>query len=304
MACTAGFAVSTKVAWAAPRDSASMPSAPEPANRSRTQSPATGPMMSNTASRTFSDVGRVAAPRGARNTLPPRLPPTIRTAENYPGIARRRASQIENFTWHSPRDPFGSPLQFRGMSKVGNLAAWLLDGALASGAGPRCALREGDRAWTFDELAGTVARLSAALRGLRLGRGERVLVLMRDTLEAAAAILGVIHAGAVAVPVSELATPDDLREYVLHAGAVLAIADASHERVLDAIRSETPELREGICVDAKLASSQSFQAVVDAAVAQPPVAMAPTDTCLLLYSSGSGPGELRAVPHSQRTVSA
>jgi len=45
---------------------------------------------------------------------------------------------------------------------------------------------------------------------------------MRDTLEAAASILGVIHAGAVAVPISELATPDDLREYVLHAGAVIA----------------------------------------------------------------------------------
>jgi benzoate-CoA ligase family protein len=190
------------------------------------------------------------------------------------------------------------------MSQVGNLAAWLLDGALASGAGPRCALREGDRAWTFDELTGTVARLSAALRGLRLGRGERVLILMRDTLEAAAAILGVIHAGAVAVPVSELATPADLREYVLHAGAVLAIVDAGHESVLDAVRAETPELREVICVDARLPSSQSFQALVDAATPQPPVAMGPSDTCLLIYSAGSGPGELRAVPHCQRTVNA
>jgi benzoate-CoA ligase family protein len=190
------------------------------------------------------------------------------------------------------------------MSSVGNLAAWLVDGALAKGAGPRCALREGDRAWTFDELATNVARLSAALRGLRLGRGERVLILMRDTLEAAAAILGVIHAGAVAVPVSELATPDDLREYVLHASAVVAIVDAGHETVLDAIRAETPELREVICAGAKLAGSHDFQALVDAAAPQPPVAMGPSDVCLLLYSAGSGPGELRAVPHSQRTVSA
>jgi benzoate-CoA ligase family protein len=190
------------------------------------------------------------------------------------------------------------------MSQVGNLAAWLLDGAVANGAGPRCALREGDRAWTFDELATTVARLSAGLRGLRLGRGERVLILMRDTLEAAAAILGVIHAGAVAVPVSELATPDDLREYVLHAGAVIAIVDAGHVAVLDAIRAETPELREVICVGAKLAGSQDFQAVVDAATPQPPVAMGPSDVCLLIYSAGSGPGELRAVPHCQRTVAA
>jgi benzoate-CoA ligase family protein len=190
------------------------------------------------------------------------------------------------------------------MSQVGNLAAWLLDGALANGAGARCALREGDRAWTFDELARAVAKLSSALRGMRLGRGERVLILMRDTLEASAAILAVIHAGAVAVPVSELATPDDLREYVLHAGAVIALVDHTHEQVVDAVRASTPDLREVICVGAKLAGVQDFQRVVDAAAPQPPVAMGPSDVCLLIYSAGSGPGELRAVPHCQRTIAA
>ncbi|HEX7843876.1 MAG TPA: benzoate-CoA ligase family protein [Kofleriaceae bacterium] len=190
------------------------------------------------------------------------------------------------------------------MSQVGNLAAWLLDGAMARGAGARCALREGDRAWTFDQLAAAVARVSSALRAMRLLRGERVLILMRDTLEAAASILGVIHAGAVAVPVSELATPDDLREYVLHAGAVLAIVDNAHERAIDEIRSATPDLREVICVGARLAGSHDFQAIIDAAVPQPPVAMGPSDVCLLIYSAGSGPGELHAVPHCQRTISA
>jgi acyl-coenzyme A synthetase/AMP-(fatty) acid ligase len=213
------------------------------------------------------------------------------------------ATQVE-FAPQSIPDLLGSPLQFKRMSQAGNLAAWLIEGAQANGAGSRCALREGDRAWTYDELATKVARLSAALRGLRLLRGERVLILMRDTLEAAAAILGVIHAGAVAVPVSELATPDDLREYVLHAGAVIAIVDEPHARVLDAIRSATPDLREVICVGARLAGSHDFQALVEAAVPQPPVAMGPSDVCLLLYSAGSGPGELRAVPHCQRTISA
>src|SRR5574338_998152 len=187
---------------------------------------------------------------------------------------------------------------------VGNLAAWLIDGALANGAGPRIALREGDRAWTYDQLADQVARTSAALRGLRLQRGERVLILMRDTLEAAAAILGTIHAGGVAVPVSELATPDDVQDFVLHAGAVIAVTDGSHEAVLDAIRNETPDLREVVCVDAKLPGSHDFQKIVDAAEPQPAAPSGPEDVCLLLYSAGSGPGELRAVPHCQRTIKA
>src|SRR5215468_5442385 len=260
--------------------------------------------MANTASRTFSDVGRVAAPDGARSTLPPRLPPTMRTRTTLPQRDRLGifVQRMEIARWRSVLS--GSPLQFNRMSQVGNLAAWLLDGALTSGAGSRCALREGDRSWTYDELASTVARLSSALRGMRLGRGERVLILMRDTLEAAAAILGVIHAGAVAVPVSELATPDDLREYVLHAGAVIAIVDDAHEQVIDAIRVETPDLREVICAGAKLAGSHDFQAIVDAAAPQPPVAMGYSDVCLLMYSAGSGPGELRAVPHCQRTIAA
>jgi benzoate-CoA ligase family protein len=190
------------------------------------------------------------------------------------------------------------------MSSAGNLAAWLLDGALASGAGPRTALRQGNRAWTYDELASAVARTSAALRGLRLQRGERVLVLMRDTLEAAASILGAIHAGAIAVPVSELSTPDDVQEYVLHAGATIAITDVHHEVVLDAVRNNTPDLREVICVGARLAGSQDFQSLIDAAQPMAPERSGSSDVCLLLYSAGSGPGELRAVPHSQRTIEA
>src|SRR6187401_851196 len=98
------------------------------------------------------------------------------------------------------------------MSVAVNLAGWLIEGALATGAGPRRALREGDRVWTFDDLATHVSKLSGGLRGLKLSRGERVLILMSDTMEAAAAILAVIHAGAVAVPVSELSTPDDVQE--------------------------------------------------------------------------------------------
>lgn len=186
-----------------------------------------------------------------------------------------------------------------------NLAAWLIESALASGVGSRVALREGDRAWTYDELATQVTKASAALRGLRLQRGERVLILMRDTLEAAAAILGTIHAGAIAVPVSELATADDVKDYVAHAGAVIAVTDGAHEEVLDAIRAEAPDLREVICVAPKLPGSHDFHKLLASADATPSASPSgPEDVCLLLYSAGSGPGELRAVPHSLRTIRA
>src|SRR5262249_10920224 len=139
----------------------------------------------------------------------------VLTAPGHRGRRRQCAwTQCTTSFCSRPR----TPIRLRRSSMVGNLAAWLIDAGLAHGAGPRIALGEGTRAWTFDELANKVGRTSSALRGLRLQRGERVLILMRDTLEAAAAILGTIHAGAIAVPVSELATADDVQDYVLHAG--------------------------------------------------------------------------------------
>ncbi len=58
----------------APRDSASMPSAPVPANRSSTRSPSSSPSIANSASLTRSEVGRVTLPAGARRRRPPRRP--------------------------------------------------------------------------------------------------------------------------------------------------------------------------------------------------------------------------------------
>ncbi len=77
-ALTALASRSTNTALSAPRDSASMPSAPVPANRSSTLAPSTLPSIANTASLTRSEVGRVALPVGAFSRLPPRRPAITR----------------------------------------------------------------------------------------------------------------------------------------------------------------------------------------------------------------------------------
>jgi benzoate-CoA ligase len=182
-------------------------------------------------------------------------------------------------------------------SPTDNLAARLLEGAARHG--DRVALREGERAWTYAVLADEVARISTALRGLGLQRGERVAILMRDTLEAAASILGVIHAGAVAVPLSELVRPSDLRTYLTHCGAVAAIVDSELDPALDEIRGEVVALREVLCVGAGSAGERDFHTIVRAAA--PAATAAPvltTDLCLILYSAGASPEELRGVPHT------
>jgi benzoate-CoA ligase len=193
-------------------------------------------------------------------------------------------------------------------SPAHNLAARLVQGALDRGLGDKVALREGDRTWTFAQLADQVTRFASALRALKIGRGERVAMLVRDTLEGAAAILGTIHAGAVAVPMSELARAHDIKTYLEHCGAVAAVVDDELARTLDEARAEVAELRE-ILVVGELPSGEGvsgdlrdFAAVVAAATpgagAQ---AVEPGDMCVILYSAGVPTDDLRGVAHSHAT---
>ena len=218
--------------------------------------------------------------------------------------------------YHGPRRLCGPPgLAYNMMVNVtANLAAQICDSANAPERGRQVALREGARAWTYSVLAEKVAKVSAALRTLKIERGERVALIMRDTLELATSVLGVMHAGAIAVPISELATADDLKAYLLCAGCVFAIVETSLEPALGEVRAELPMLREVLRVGVGSAGTvdhpvpineRDFEASVAAASpAKSAVKVNPADVCVLLYSAGTGPDDVRAVPHSHQSIEA
>lgn len=165
------------------------------------------------------------------------------------------------------------------------------------------ALRQGERAWTYGELAERVARVAAMLRALDIERGERVAVLMRDSLEAAATILGVMHMGAVAVPLNELARPLDIRKYLIHSGAECAIVHGLLEPAVDEIRAEVPTLRQVICVLGQARPGvHDFHALMDQAVpASQAAAVMPGDTAFIAYTAIGLEDEMRGIPHSHAT---
>ncbi|WP_428268097.1 AMP-binding protein [Haliangium sp.] len=184
-----------------------------------------------------------------------------------------------------------------------NFAGRLLDQALAHGWTDRIALRQGGEAWTYATLAGQVRRVAATLRALRIGRGERVALLMPDSLDAAAAILGVIHAGAVAVPLSELTRPPDMRAYLDHCGASAAIVHHALAPALDTVRGELAELREVLCVGDKVLPGMRDHHEMVAAIspAPAPAAVGPGDPALIVYSIADVEHDLRGVPHNHAT---
>lgn len=184
-----------------------------------------------------------------------------------------------------------------------NLAGRLLETARTRGWGERVALRQGERSWTYQTLTDQVQRLATVLRSLGIGRGQRVALLMPDSLEAAAAILGIIHAGAVAVPLSELTRPPDMRAYLAHCGATAAIVHAKLATALDSVRGELSRLDQVLCVGGEAPRGLlDYHAVVEEARPAPEAAaVAPGDPALLLYSIADVEHHMRGVPHAHAT---
>ena len=98
---TASRARSTLTSEAAPRDSASMPRAPVPANRSSTAAPSRSPSRANRDSRTRSAVGRSPL-RGARSRRPANRPPVTRRLNPLP-LFRVAASRTTPAGHRPPR---------------------------------------------------------------------------------------------------------------------------------------------------------------------------------------------------------
>jgi benzoate-CoA ligase family protein len=190
-----------------------------------------------------------------------------------------------------------------------NLASKLLDEAIEAGRGDRVALREGARTLTFHQLRDQAARAATALRTLRIARGDRVAILMPDTIEAAVALLGTIYHGAVAVPLSELARPNDIADLLNDSGATAVVVHGSLRSRLEEMGAEVPSLREVLAVGGRGAGQRDFVSLVrGAAPAAEPAIVDPEGTAILLYSAGAhgereegAASRRRGVPHAHAT---
>jgi len=190
-----------------------------------------------------------------------------------------------------------------------NLASKLLDDAIERGWGDRVALREGARTLTYRELRDQAARVATALRTLRIERGDRVAILMPDTIETAIALLGAIYHGAIAVPLSELARANDIADLLADSGATAVVVHGSLRAVLDQVASRVPSLREVLAVGGRGPGQRDFVSLVrGASPAQEPAIVDPEGTAILLYSAGAhgereegAASRRRGVPHSHAT---
>ncbi|MEV6823842.1 type I polyketide synthase [Amycolatopsis sp. NPDC051102] len=105
--------------------------------------------------------------------------------------------------------------------------------ALAAHPAERLAYSDGRRTLTYGELARASAELAA---GLGVSRGDRVLVHVGNRVEFAVALLAVLRAAAVGVPVSARSTEAELAHLAEDSGATLLITEARHAELAKRLR--------------------------------------------------------------------
>jgi acetyl-CoA synthetase len=165
------------------------------------------------------------------------------------------------------------------------------------------------RAHSYAELQQQANRLSHALVGLGVQRGDRVAIVLPQRFETAVAYMAVLQMGAVAMPLSTLFGPEAL-EFRLNdsATAVLICDDASITSVQN-IRGSCEALRHVIGVgdssSGDVGGGAALMADLDYAAItaeQPqqytPVSTAADDPAVLIYTSGTtGNPKGALIPH-------
>jgi benzoate-CoA ligase len=125
-----------------------------------------------------------------------------------------------------------------------NVADYLVHRRVALGDGARIALVHPGGESSYAEVSERVRAVAAGLTALGVRPEERVLFFAADSPELVAGLLGVMHRGAVAVPVSTMLTADDLAGLLADSRARLLVtsaefADTARAAVATLVKSRT-----------------------------------------------------------------
>ena len=169
-----------------------------------------------------------------------------------------------------------------------NFADDILRRNLAAGRANKPAYIDPRGSWTYGQLAERVARFGNVLSDLGIGREERILLCLTDTIDWPTAFLGAIKAGVVAVPVNTLLAENDYRFMLADSRArLLVVSEELYPRFAGLIGT-CPDLKHVIVSGADSHGHARFEDLLQGTSGTDHTA--PTtrdDMCFWLYTSGS-----------------
>jgi len=160
-----------------------------------------------------------------------------------------------------------------------NSSLYLVESADMYPDGP--ALRCDGATTTFSELADNAARFAAYLRGRGLRPGDRVGVMLANRPEFAVVFYGVLHAGAVVVPMDPLRSAREVEFFLTNTGARLLVfaPSCAAAATAGALAAGVPPIGVGEHTLEQLTSGFLGQAW--------PVTRASNDNAVILYTSSA-----------------
>jgi benzoate-CoA ligase len=145
-----------------------------------------------------------------------------------------------------------------------------------------------DREISYGELDALAARWRGALKKLGVAPGDRVALVMSDCPDMVVALLGIMGAGAIAVPCSTMLKPAELVYQINDCGARCVIATPEFLETVREAR-EACEAFQTLVVagDEPIPGAEHFGGLLQAAQPAPLGEFAGDTPCLILYTSGS-----------------
>jgi acetyl-CoA synthetase len=145
-------------------------------------------------------------------------------------------------------------------------------------------------------------RLAHGLRARGIGRGDRVALLLPQSVETAVAHLAIYKLGAIAVPLAALFGTDALRFRLAASGAQAILTDGAGLAKLEAVAAELPALATILCVDGPSGRAEGLGEALQPHT-QPfvPVDTAVDDPALMIFTSGTT-GQPKGALHGHRVL--
>ncbi len=150
------------------------------------------------------------------------------------------------------------------------------------------------RDFTYADLAESTARFASALRGLGIGKGDRVFVLANRIPELYIAALGIMKNGSVFAPLFSAFGPEPIhKRMTIGQGKVLVTTDVLYKRKIAKIRDTLPDLEHVILVGSHsdpidVAGAHDFgELLIKGSEHFPTEPMDPEDMAVLHFTSGT-----------------